>query len=145
MCCFVSLRIPWILVLRRVSRPRGLLRAVLERMRVEQAPVASAADLPVGLIFRNRVNPSQEKYFALPEDKIGRMVHAVPSPREGRYAIVTSVGRGMRWTLWRARRACQRRMAKACGPDLPTLGSSAARRIAARRWLKSPDTGESAP
>jgi len=28
-----------------------------------------------------------------------------------------------------------RRMAKACGPDLPTLGSSAAGRIAARGWL----------
>src|SRR5215475_13841462 len=68
-------------------------------------------DLPVELIFRNHVNPLQEKYFAFPEAEIRRMVRAVPSPQEGRYAIVTSVGRGMRWTLWCARRArrCGRR------------------------------------
>src|SRR5580704_16972340 len=30
------------------------------------------------------------------------------------------------------------RTAKACGPDLPTLGSSLARRFAGRRWLSSP-------
>ena len=30
------------------------------------------------------------------------MIRAVPCPREGRFAIVTSVGRGMRWT-WAAR------------------------------------------
>src|SRR6185437_13434193 len=30
------------------------------------------------------------------------------------------------------------RTAKARGPDLPTLGSSPARRFAGRRWLKSP-------
>jgi hypothetical protein len=45
-------------------------------------------------------------------------------PPEGRYAIVTSVGSGMRWTLDVARRAGSRRTAKSCGPDLPTLGSS---------------------
>ena len=94
--------------------------------------------MPDGLIFRNRVNPRHQKYFALPENKIRPMVCPVPSPQEGRYAIVTSVGRGMRWTLWRARRARSRRMAKACGPDLPMLGSSAARRVAARRWLSKP-------
>jgi hypothetical protein len=31
-------------------------------------------DLPVGLIFRNRVKPSNQKYFAFPEAQIGRMV-----------------------------------------------------------------------
>jgi hypothetical protein len=28
------------------------------------------------------------------------IIRAVPHPREGRVAIVTSVGRGMRWTRW---------------------------------------------
>jgi len=36
------------------------------------------------------------------------------------------------------------RTAKARGPDLPTLGSSLLMMIGERRWLKSPDTGESA-
>ena len=36
------------------------------------------------------------------------------------------------------RRSARMRTAKACGPDLPTLGSSLARRFARRRWLSSP-------
>ena len=45
-------------------------------------------------------------------------------PQEGRIAIVTDVGRGMRWT----RRRCKTngvflRTAKSCGPDAPMLAS----------------------
>jgi hypothetical protein len=40
--------------------------------------------------------------------------------------------------FWAAGRAARRRTAKACGPDLPTLGSSFARRFATRRGLSSP-------
>src|SRR6185437_3440571 len=54
-------------------------------------------DLPDGLIFRNRVKSFSEKYFALSECRITGMVAAVPHPHEGRFAIVTDVGRGMRW------------------------------------------------
>jgi hypothetical protein len=71
----------------------------------ERATRQDRPDLPVGLIFRNRVNPLKGKDFSFPEVKIRRMVRTVPSPQEGRYAIVTSVGRGMRWTLWHARRS----------------------------------------
>jgi hypothetical protein len=48
-----------------------------------------------------------------------------PAPFEGRFAIVTDVGCGMRWT--RAAlltRALTLRTAKSCGPDAPTLASS---------------------
>jgi hypothetical protein len=38
-------------------------------------------DLPVGLIFRNRVKARFEKYFAFPEDKTGCMV----TPSRARY------------------------------------------------------------
>jgi len=66
------------------------------------------------------------------------MSSPVPLPLEGRLAIVTDVGSGMRWACWRARRARPMRTAKSCGPDLPTLGSSSARHIVERWWLKSP-------
>ena len=43
---------------------------------------------------------------------------------EGRIAIVTDVGRGMRWTLWAAQdERSLKRAAKSRGPDPPTLGS----------------------
>ena len=41
-------------------------------------------------IFRFRDSPKSQAFFA----------H--PVPQEGRFAIVTDVGCGMRWTLWRA-------------------------------------------
>ena len=65
-------------------------------------------------------------------------------PTEGRFAIVTDVGHGMRWTRQRfardgiagrvgerpvsghqaSRRGMLQRTAKSCGPDAPTLASS---------------------
>src|SRR5262249_35868054 len=48
-------------------------------------------------------------------------------PQEGRFAIVTSVGSGMRWTRYRSRRMLVSRTAKSCGPGLPTLRLSFAR------------------
>jgi hypothetical protein len=38
---------------------------------------------------------------------------------EGRFAIVTNVGGGMRWTRPRVRRSSRSRMAKSCGPGAP--------------------------
>jgi hypothetical protein len=53
----------------------------------------------------------------------------IPSPQEGRIAIVTDVGGGERWTprmcsALTRRRTHPQRTAKSCGPDPPTLGSS---------------------
>ena len=67
--------------------------------------------------------------------------------KEGRFAIVTNVGRGMRWTQSiEARssrgRAMFLRTAKSCGPGAPTLALSFATLIAKRRWQESPVTGE---
>src|ERR1700733_7423808 len=78
------------------------------------------------LIFRNPLDVPVET---------GISRFASRAPREGRFAIVTDVGRGMRWTrrcrrrtaplpgeaFWRRRVA---RTAKSCGPDIPTLISS---------------------
>ena len=47
--------------------------------------------------------------------------------QEGRFAVVTNVGRGMRWTcrscsaLFARRRTIRMRTAKPCGPGIPTL------------------------
>ena len=70
-------------------------------------------------------------------------------PARGALRIVTGVGSGCGGRAVVARRAAEARTAKACGPDLPTLGSSFAvsrcrpyrtdtLRSARRRWLKSP-------
>jgi len=91
-----------------------------------------------------------------------------PAPEDGRIAIVTDVGCGMRWT--RVARETNAllppslefrrtgaspgeafgvdgsRTAKPCGPDAPTLASSWRRCFASRRrrWQESPVAGESA-
>ena len=54
---------------------------------------------------------------------------AVPLPHEGRFAVVTDVGSGMRWTRQRQAQSLRGRMmlsrtAKSCGPGAPTLALS---------------------
>ena len=71
-----------------------------------------------------------------------------PASQEGRFAVVTDVGCGMRWT-WQRRvqslhgRTALVRTAKSCGPDAPTLASSFAEQSAKRWWQTSPVTKES--
>jgi hypothetical protein len=48
----------------------------------------------------------------------------VPPPHEGRFAIVTNVGSGMRWTRYVTRRVTRSRTAKSRGPGAPTLALS---------------------
>jgi hypothetical protein len=45
------------------------------------------------------VQPSSQKYSAFAHPQISNTSLIVPLPFEGRFAIVTDVGRGMRWTL----------------------------------------------
>src|SRR6266436_4231821 len=61
------------------------------------------------LIFRNRVKPRNKKYSAFALGQISARTSAVPCPQEGRFAIVTDVGCGMRWT--------RQRQASECEPD----------------------------
>jgi hypothetical protein len=66
-----------------------------------------------------------------------------PLPQEGRFAIVRSVGSGMRWTR-SCRQTCDMpRTAKPCGPGTPGLALSFARRFADDGDYKVMDTGES--
>src|ERR1700722_20873712 len=66
--------------------------------RIRQGSLA-ATDLPDGQISDFPVQPSSEKYFAFRFGRNSNRASAVPHPSEGRFAIVTDVGRGMRWTL----------------------------------------------
>ena len=67
-----------------------------------------------------------------------------PASTRGAYASSRTRG-GMQWTRMASQdERCRKRTAKACGPDLPTLGSSLSMIIGKRRWQKSPVTGESA-
>ena len=47
------------------------------------------------------VQPPLQKYSASRLTQISSLSRAVPCPNEGRFAIVTDVGRGMRWTRLR--------------------------------------------
>ncbi len=85
---------------------------------------------PTGRLAGPRVQPCFQKYLSFHLSQITGLSRAIPFPIEGRFAIVTDVGFGMRWTRQRRRtpmacgRAMRRRTAKSCGPDAPTLASS---------------------
>ena len=102
-----------------------------------------------------------QKYFASPVGQIISTNSRHPTPPEGRFAIVTDVGHGMRWTRQRFARkgiagrverlvsdqqhADERRLqrtAKSCGPDAPTLASSFAEGVSAQPAADKPDIRE---
>jgi hypothetical protein len=69
--------------------------------------VISASDLPDGLFGGLRVQPCLQKYLSFHRTQITGLSRAIPFPIEGRFAIVTSVGFGMRWTRLRAGRSAR--------------------------------------
>src|ERR1700676_1989325 len=61
------------------------------------------------------VQPLLQKYFRIPLTRIKSISFAIPSHTEGRFAIVTDVGNGMRWTRQRwARDVMAGRVHRAC-------------------------------
>ena len=60
--------------------------------------------LPDGQISHLAVQPRLQKYSASPPTQINSKTFAIPSHTEGRFAIVTDVGCGMRWTRQRQAR-----------------------------------------
>jgi len=67
-------------------------------------PPFPARDLPDGQISHLAVQPRLQKYSASPPTQINSKSSAIPSRTEGRFAIVTDVGHGMRWTRQRQAR-----------------------------------------
>src|ERR1700685_2646272 len=74
--------------------------------------------------FAKTVQPFPKKYFAFVVGQITSIFPASRARKEGRIAIVTDVGRGMRWTRDVRRRRALMRTAKPCGPDISTLVST---------------------
>jgi hypothetical protein len=90
------------------------------------------------------VQPHPEKYSAFAVGQISATSSPVSRPQEGRIAIVTDVGRGMRWTRWRAqdeRRQCGRRSRVV--PTPRRWRQVLERSSQGRRWQESPVTEES--
>ena len=58
--------------------------------------------MPDGQITKILSSRLLKKYSAFPVGQISATSSPVSRPQEGRIAIVTDVGRGMRWTRWRA-------------------------------------------
>jgi hypothetical protein len=54
--------------------------------------------VPDGQIAVSHVQPLLQKYFRFPLPQITSPSFVIPPSQEGRIAIVTDVGRGMRWT-----------------------------------------------
>ena len=82
------------------------------------------------------VNPLPQKYSDFQKSQIS-LYRSRPVPFQ-RGVSRTSRGRrdGMRWTLWRARRAMPKWTAKSCGPDTPKAGVQACGQSRGRRWQK---------
>jgi hypothetical protein len=77
-------------------------------MFVEVVAAPSAPMLPVGQIAESYVQPCVKKYFDSLLSQITSTSIAVPAHTEGRFAIVTDVGCGMRWTRHVKRRMTSR-------------------------------------
>ena len=107
---------------------------------------APRPDLPDGCGLEIRVKPGAQKYSCLPKFGFG-VKDAHPAPlMEGRIAVVTTRGAGMRWTRRRCPTSGATRTAKWCGPGAPKAGANADDAQAHRggRWQSARFTGESA-
>jgi hypothetical protein len=79
-----------------------------------------------------------------PSGKSSLQARAIPRPSEGRFAIVTDVGRGMRWTRHVKRRMTVARVRRSRVVLTPRRWRQVGGMIRWRRWQESPVTGESA-
>jgi hypothetical protein len=118
--------------------PGGRPPAALTRDRVPQVPCLTGKS-------PNAVESRLQKYSASPRTQIKSISPAIPHPSEGRFAIVTNVGHGMRWTRRRALTNGAIRGRRSRVVLTPRRWRQVSRNDPReRRWQKSPVTGESA-
>jgi hypothetical protein len=126
---------------------RRATQLIFARCRLARTPLAAQNRVREKSNFVNRfkriwvVSPSRAK-ISLSENRKLCIVPAVPFPQEGRFAVVTDVGSGMRWTL----RLCVdvrslKRTAKSCGSGAPKQALRSRRcsrvlrvTVATKRW-----------
>jgi hypothetical protein len=91
-----------------LARPRqsfpGCCAAPSARLRASSTRTCGVGDLPVGRFVDRRVESPLQKYFGFHAPQITSRTFRIPSHTEGRFAIVTDVGHGMRWTRQRLAR-----------------------------------------
>jgi hypothetical protein len=112
-----------------LRRPVGLARPARSAYIVEPLQSDCLTGKSLARFRDPRVQPLCEKYFPSPLTQIRCISKPVPCPQEGRFAVVTDVGHGMRWTRGR-----QARMAIA-GRDEPRERSAGAQDD--RRFLRT--------
>jgi len=84
-------------------------------------------------------SPSQ-KYSGSLLTQITCISLAIPAHTKGRFAIVTNVRRGMRWTQAALlTRVLTLRTAKSCGPDASMVGVKLAKEIPPMKVTNKPD------
>jgi hypothetical protein len=102
---------------RAFARPVGIARSTLRRVgdtrerpssftaprdiSSDRQVIVPATDLPVGRFVDRGVESLLQKYFCFRTPQITSTTPPIPSHQEGRFAIVTDVGCGMRWTRQR--------------------------------------------
>ena len=89
----------------RQRYPSIFTRVLRKRWMAGSSPaVTSGLLLPDGQISDLAVQPRLQKYFCFRTPQITSRTLAIPCPQEGRFAVVTDVGCGMRWTRQRQAR-----------------------------------------
>ena len=113
----------------------------------------AASDLPDGQISDRAIQPRLQKYSCFHLSQISLRTPPSRSREEGRIAIVTDVGHGMRWTRQRrVRDVIAERSQGARTNDIaadgkavwswrPDAGVKFRGNLAQRRWQQSPVTG----
>jgi hypothetical protein len=88
-------------------------------------------------------SPSAKNILIFRRPKSGIYLFPSPPNKEGRFAIVTNVGLGMRWTRMAPGRGRRSRTEKSCGPDTLTPVSSWRRQTADDGGKRAGLAGES--
>ncbi len=106
--------------------------------RANDGGLFGATDLPVGLIFRNRVKPSEQKYLSSVFRKTMLISHPSRARQEGVSRSSRNVVRDVVDAITSSDVRWGSRTVKSCGPDSPTLESTLGVTSLGEWWLKSP-------
>jgi hypothetical protein len=96
--------------------------AARSRDPLSQSALRAQRDLLNGINLMLLVQSPFEKIFPFPSDPNHFTVVRIPAQTEGRFAIVTNVGRGCDGRRWATDERATLWTAKSCGPDASMVG-----------------------